>query len=214
MRGRGRQGWRSCPQGRITPACAGKSRYDAWFRRAGGDHPRVCGEEQGSLQGAAFDLGSPPRVRGREAAEQIQGNWIRITPACAGKSRCPFWGSQSGSPPRVRGRVILHVQHLLDKRITPACAGKSGNLIVDGVYTEDHPRVCGEEGTCNPDSPQHWGSPPRVRGRERLSYPTAVLAGITPACAGKRVPRPARRVPDQDHPRVCGEEDYTKDGRY
>mgnify|MGYP006907163326 CR=1 FL=1 len=31
-------------------------------------------------------LGSPPRVRGKEQAENLDGVDMRITPACAGKS--------------------------------------------------------------------------------------------------------------------------------
>ena len=52
---------------RITPACAGKS---AFFRPSGiyyKDHPRVCGEKSNSGYNIDCNLGSPPRVRGKDA---------------------------------------------------------------------------------------------------------------------------------------------------
>ena len=70
--------------------------------------------------------------------------------------------------------------------ITPACAGKSWTEMVDGVQKKDHPRVCGEKGLAPEHLPQRWGSPPRVRGKDRPRSHGAAEEGITPACAGKR----------------------------
>ena len=52
---------------RITPACAGKSHRHRDDRERERDHPRVCGEKMhaGYVDGRL--LGSPPRVRGKEA---------------------------------------------------------------------------------------------------------------------------------------------------
>ena len=53
---------------RITPACAGKTRW-AWLqallRR---DHPRMRGEDQGVGHGDRCAVGSPPHARGRPGA--------------------------------------------------------------------------------------------------------------------------------------------------
>ena len=56
--------WRRLPGSRITPACAGNSRFKSLRRRSLRDHPRVCGEQNlpGSLR--LTRKGSPPRVRG------------------------------------------------------------------------------------------------------------------------------------------------------
>ena len=70
---------------RITPACAGKS-YKAKCERAGmRDHPRVCGEKLRVIVFVLSGLGSPPRVRGKARAREIQRHGRGITPACAGK---------------------------------------------------------------------------------------------------------------------------------
>ena len=70
-----------------------------------------------------------------------------------------------GSPPRVRERPRVF------KRLLSA--------------GEDHPRVCGKDDNINDPNITLSGSPPRVR--ERLCRLTLLklLAGITPACAGK-----------------------------
>ena len=86
MRGKG-----TAPPGavlhlRITPAYAGKSRNLNGFVADQWDHPRVCGEKN-IVARASFDpVGSPPRVRGKGTDEGRARQWLRITPACAGKS--------------------------------------------------------------------------------------------------------------------------------
>ena len=58
---------------------------------------------------------------------------------------------------------------------------------------------------CNPGSPQHWGSPPRVRGKVEVQVADKLVAGITPACAGKSGKTDWTTMCRRDHPRVCGE---------
>ena len=73
--------------GRITPACAGKTRpTDSGVRRFW-DHPRVCGENVVDVIRGIFGTGSPPRVRGKRAFALSGSVAKRITPACAGKTR-------------------------------------------------------------------------------------------------------------------------------
>ena len=69
----------------------------------------------------------------------------------------------------------------------------------------DHPRVCGEKQPDNPCIPPGRGSPPRVRGKVFCQRQAAGYAGITPACAGKRVGFAGCDCLAEDHPRVCGE---------
>ena len=70
----------------ITPAYAGKRTVRDIMRTIGWDHPRVCGEKAFSAITPESDLGSPPRMRGKDAGciapRPVQG----ITPAYAGKS--------------------------------------------------------------------------------------------------------------------------------
>ena len=152
-------------------------------------------------------LRSPPRVRGKDTIITELANVLRITPACAGKSRCAWLAACHrrdhprvcgekhqqpkaatagiGSPPRVRGKVQYRTSRSLSRRITPACAGKSAMLYFLPLLLRDHPRVCGEK------------------------VPKYLFIGagcrITPACAGKRVCRYHGLSGKQDHPRVCGE---------
>ena len=71
---------------RITPACAGKTLKTVnetfWIK----DHPRVCGENQERRYIPELLRGSPPRVRGKLAANGLKKLAGRITPACAGKT--------------------------------------------------------------------------------------------------------------------------------
>ena len=75
---------------RITPAYAGKSSSKCPFFRAIRDHPRVCGEKLSTTSTLGSSWGSPPRMRGKELRNQLSRMMTWITPAYAGKSRCPY----------------------------------------------------------------------------------------------------------------------------
>ena len=71
----------------------------------------------------------------------------------------------------------------------------------------DHPRVCGEQIGGRILGAGLKGSPPRVRGTVYEGAAALVADRITPACAGNSR---GHRQPDrgnQDHPRVCGEQE-------
>ena len=76
---------RQCYLG-ITPAYAGKSPAPVRLCWMLGDHPRVCGEKAGTDRPRKGDIGSPPRMRGKEASYYRDLDAYRITPAYAGKS--------------------------------------------------------------------------------------------------------------------------------
>ena len=69
----------------------------------------------------------------------------------------------------------------------------------------DHPRVCGEKLITLTDSADFAGSPPRVRGKDTVSFIMINEKRITPACAGKSRNYAHIRSQGKDHPRVCGE---------
>ena len=73
--------------------------------------------------------------------------------------------------------------------ITPACAGNSFNFYIRIRLCKDHPRVCGEQYASRQQRKPVWGSPPRVRGTGAPMTDEAVEMGITPACAGNRLPK-------------------------
>ena len=86
---------------RITPAGAGKTSTDLGGGGDGWDHPRRCGENpfQSSLQ--AFQIGSPPQVRGKRACRCGWRSCNRITPAGAGKTFC-YGGGYRADPDHPR----------------------------------------------------------------------------------------------------------------
>ena len=115
-----------CPG--ITPACAGKSLALPHPGEVVGDHPRMCGEKEGTRRNNSVERGSPPHVRGKAFVPAPMLSTLGITPACAGKSICtrshafnvrdhprmcgeklskpPMNCSAMGSPPHVRGKVL------------------------------------------------------------------------------------------------------------
>ena len=191
---------------RITPACAGNSTAYATTGNTGWDHPRVCGEQTGFVVSPSVSLGSPPRVRGTDFLQAVNGKDSGITPACAGnRQSLPqqtsyLWdhprvcGEQSttvsgittsrGSPPRVRGTASVIAMAGDEIGITPACAGNSRPPPDGRRAWPDHPRVCGEQLVHIRDTLHQVGSPPRVRGTDLRRGGGLRAVGITPACAG------------------------------
>ena len=211
----------------ITPACAGKSPFEAYSSRPFWDHPRVCGEKETRFLTTRFGAGSPPRVRGKVNSRNFFSFSRGITPACAGKSICLcissicLWdhprvcGEKEdddehdfalwGSPPRVRGKAERRSKKAVDAGITPACAGKSRQTPWPSHRSRDHPRVCGEKTVTTVTDTVFAGSPPRVRGKAVGRVWRQDRQGITPACAGKSSRFVCIGFGAWDHPRVCGE---------
>ena len=116
----------------------------------------MCGEKLSAIYKLEYNPGSPPRVRGKVAADSPPQRKHGITPACAGKSGAAtpltrngsdhprvcgekdgrvFAGDGgAGSPPRVRGKVGITYGRSSALRITPACAGKSESVYNDVPY--------------------------------------------------------------------------------
>ena len=175
------------------------------------DHPRVCGEKKAFASDIEMELGSPPRMRGKEQFETGFCSSAGITPAYAGKSETPrrliahfrdhprVCGEKAaeligkrygmGSPPRMRGKVKNTWVMKRPSRITPAYAGKSADWYANPENHEDHPRVCGEKSVLLLPQREALGSPPRMRGKEPCSPILAPAIGITPAYAGKSLVR-------------------------
>ena len=78
----------------------------------------------------------------------------------------------------------------------------------------DHPRTRGEKNNPRRERNAGWGSPPHTRGKVTPERHRSLLAGITPAHAGKsdRLRRNQRK--EQDHPRTRGEKSATQTSRF
>ena len=152
-------------------------------------------------------IGITPAYAGKSLSPSASGNSARDHPRVCGEKFKPFCLRQlcQGSPPRVRGKGRALEGACIPVRITPACAGKRTSTHGMDVRSGDHPRVCGEKHRFKPCNLHQRGSPPRMRGKERLLGSAPNPFGITPAYAGKRT-IPQRPTPTwRDHPRVCGE---------
>ena len=114
---------------RITPACAGRTPCGHCRVPTNQDHPRVCGKNRGQDLFLLDQRGSPPRVREEHGYMIRAGKYVRITPACAGRTiavnnnKAVFWdhprvcgknrgnlrrhSGHTGSPPRVREELAF-----------------------------------------------------------------------------------------------------------
>ena len=162
--------------------------------------------------------GSPPHARGRPCVVCHSDIKIRITPACAGKTRSSAQYSESrqdhprmrgedagatftkvtlkGSPPHARGRPDEEKFGYTTVRITPACAGKTTARPRLPHLSADHPRMRGEDVQTQKHAEKCLGSPPHARGRPATAAAEWFEERITPACAGKtvRFPRESGKV--------------------
>ena len=126
-------------------------------------------------------------MRGKVLEDAKCKNYYRITPAYAGKSS-------------KKANCSYSVY-----RITPAYAGKRAFLYSVVRRSWDHPRLCGEKRCLFWCSQRLEGSPPPMRGKATENAQHVISKGITPAYAGKRFSDCLRRIPQKDHPRLCGE---------
>ena len=171
--------------------------------------------------------GSPPHGRGKVAGAACRDLLGGITPALAGKSMTapgrssrtgdhPRVGGEKpaqqgveppcmGSPPHGRGKVRGRKPFLQEPWITPAWAGKRAQHAARDLPFQDHPRVGGEKRQKSPPRPARQGSPPHGRGKDFHELHGVLLAGITPAWAGKRAGGAMKSPRNRDHPRMGGE---------
>ena len=105
----------------------------------------------------------------------------------------------------MRGKLLKELQEWIPVRITPADAGKTVRVCIRRVAIQDHPRGCGENDSTALKAEADAGSPPRMRGKQICSCVSPPEYRITPADAGKTLPRPTSSATFWDHPRGCGE---------
>ena len=190
----------------ITPARAGKTTLSPPSFKLSGDHPRACGENRCRMRRISALWITPARA-GKTQPLPTGPRRTADHPRACGENSAPRArrGWDRGSPPRVRGKPERIFCPSSRPRITPARAGKTRRLQRRGSPDTDHPRACGENNYRKPAESLRKGSPPRVRGKPRISPDLRTRSGITPARAGKTY-RPSGWYRSRtDHPRACGE---------
>ena len=110
-----------------------------------------------------------------------------------------------GSPPHGRGKAFSVLRRQFRFRITPAWAGKRARCPCWCAGGQDHPRMGGEKSPGRALRCCIRGSPPRRRGKAKTKLAQPLQAGITPAWAGKSLPRWTADRRQKDHPRMGGE---------
>ena len=194
-----------------TPACAGITGAPSVPMPCRREHPRVRGDHQQPVAGAAVVAGTPPRARGsrlgRDRTHRARGN----TPACAGITRRARGRSQrawehprvrgdhvsrpapipitTGTPPRARGSRGGGLRLPPDGGNTPACAGITARAARTTAHTAEHPRVRGDHIAAVTIPDMTIGTPPRARGSRSARRATGQRPRNTPACAGITLPQ-------------------------
>ena len=156
---------------------------------------------------AVQNVGITPAYAGKRLVCKDIAPLVRDHPRVCGEKLARLYSSVPvpGSPPHMRGKAPAPLGSTPTAGITPAYAGKSATLWHFIPVLWDHPRVCGEKTTANPQATDHWGSPPHMRGKGSPTDTTRHFFRITPACAGKSLVLGLKLAQGRDHPRVCGE---------
>ena len=105
----------------------------------------------------------------------------------------------------MRGKRGLSPHRMYRLGITPAHAGKTTEGTLSAFICRDHPRACGENKFRLIRFILQSGSPPRMRGKLKITVREALETRITPAHAGKTAHICPTLQQERDHPRGCGE---------
>ena len=89
-RGKLAMGGKDGVDGRLIPACAGKTTSPAKSGPSRWAHPRVCGENLKHAGELMPFEGSSPRVRGKQPEWTAYYQREGLIPACAGKTRLSY----------------------------------------------------------------------------------------------------------------------------
>ena len=191
------------------------------------EHPRVYGENESELESTKLDLGTSPRVRGKQHPALSRHPQRRNIPACTGKTSPMLCISQKstehprvygentdmrrnarsvdGTSPRVRGKQRTMKPVGGDEWNIPACTGKTWRHGETTPVPTEHPRVYGENDQRRLHAQHLLGTSPRVRGKRDNSKQNRGAGRNIPACTGKTFVAGLLARHGVEHPRVYGE---------
>ncbi len=212
---------------RDIPARAGNGLGPCSYTLATSGHPRACGERLGSYSDLGLCGGTSPRVRGTEAAANLQRQFGRDIPARAGNGHTALTelrtmaghpracGERSlrklpkhragGTSPRVRGTASPLERGHAHRRDIPARAGNGSHRLDPARPSPGHPRACGEREGWKSLVVSDRGTSPRVRGTDLVDMTRPGLIRDIPARAGNGCGQSGHTCQAPGHPRACGE---------
>ena len=163
------------------------------------------------LEPDAAAEGSPPRIRGKPERFRFGVNPQGLIPAHTGKTTYPAsspsrnrahpraYGenvvgdrnatTQTGSSPRIRGKRADSNEEGTVSGLIPAHTGKTRRLPRRAQPPGAHPRAYGENLAFISSGRSFRGSPPRIRGKRRLTERHELQVGLIPAHTGKTYPQ-------------------------
>ena len=166
-------------------------------------------------------------MRGTPSRTRCEGRQSGIIPAYAGNTvplrsiHSAYWDhpricgehlrglhacmSEQGSSPHMRGTLLAHGVECAITGIIPAYAGNTFIPRSINIFSQDHPRICGEHCERTNASSLSTGSSPHMRGTHCKKSYYRGGKGIIPAYAGNTYPSAGIRSYTWDHPRICGE---------
>ena len=171
---------------RFIPARAGNSSTMTTEAGSSSVHPRACGEQALSKSTTRCRYGSSPRVRGNRARGRRHFRRRPVHPRACGEQDMLLTKISRGfgSSPRVRGTARVESLPETCRRFIPARAGNRVGVSSTVCPTTVHPRACGEQAKCSPNSRTSVGSSPRVRGTAHPEFRRAAQYRFIPARAG------------------------------
>ena len=195
---------------RFTPTPVGKTWSRGRRSSAGEVHPHACGENTWHGPAHGYDVGSPPRLWGKPAADHPAERGGRFTPTPVGKTRIlggrrgmevvhPHACGENfdwyadvedprGSPPRLWGKQNRHAGQRRRARFTPTPVGKTNPVSPLSPLSPVHPHACGENRAIRARIPRVSGSPPRLWGKRGVGDVPVGLHRFTPTPVGKTRP--------------------------
>ena len=174
------------------------------------EHPRVCGENSWPKKSSSSRKGTSPRMRGKPSCLILLRASQSEHPRVCGENSAllSVASSKPGTSPRMRGKRPVHQHGRRCVRNIPAYAGKTPDDGCAARETAEHPRVCGENSAAWAAVMTSCGTSPRMRGKHQGVRGVAKGGRNIPAYAGKTIINIACDNPDEEHPRVCGENRY------
>ena len=154
-----------------------------------------------------------PAWAGKTLVRRLGGHQAKAHPRVGGENAVEVDPAvvRVGSSPRGRGKPPIIPYALYRIRLIPAWAGKT--LVVGGraCPPRAHPRVGGENSSCDRLVQPGSGSSPRGRGKLRKEMLSLTHGRLIPAWAGKTPCEAAADVAGEAHPRVGGENNKRRD---